>query len=71
MIKTLEDLSHQSKNTVILLSYEERESEEKKKLVDDFMSKIQNMCSLEKVSFDDYREDFRWYLNIIKLLLFV
>ena len=55
----MEDLSHQSKKTEIFLSYEERESEQKKKLVYDFMVKIQKKCSLEKIPFDDYREDFR------------
>jgi len=41
------------------LAYEDRESEEKQKLVKDFMLKMKEICSLTKVQFDDYREDFR------------
>jgi hypothetical protein len=59
LIHTLGSLCHQSKKTEIILAYEDRESEEKQKLVKDFMLKMKEICSLTKVQFDDYREDFR------------
>ena len=61
-LKTIEDLSthsNEGKKTEIYVSYEERESEEKEKLIDEFMEKIKKTCCISKVSFVDYREDFR------------
>lgn len=58
-IKTLEDLSSSNKSeTEIYISYEDRESEEKKNLIIDFMNKIQNKCTILKIPFNEYREDF-------------
>lgn len=42
-----------------LVSYEERESEEKKKLVEDFLTEMKKEFSVTKVPVDDYREDFK------------
>ena len=59
-VKTLEDLSQSGEaKTEIYISYEERESEEKKNLIGEFLVKIQNNCSVHKIPFDEYREDFR------------
>lgn len=61
-IKTIEDLSAHSnggKRTEIYVAYEDRESEEKKNLIHEFMDKIKKSCCVSKVPFDDYREDFR------------
>lgn len=61
-VKTLVELSahtNHGENTEIYISYEERESEEKKKLIHDFMEKIKKKCIVSKISFDDYRHDFR------------
>ena len=59
LIQTLGDLCHQSKKTEIILAYEDRESEEKQNLIQEFIRKMKEICTLTKVSFDDYREDFR------------
>lgn len=51
--------SNGGKRTEIYIAYEDRESEEKKGLIQDFMEKIKKSCCVSKISFDDYREDFR------------
>lgn len=61
-IKTIEELSSHSnggKKTAIYVAYEDRESEEKKSLINDFMEKIKKSCCVSKVPLEDYREDFR------------
>lgn len=61
-IKTIEDLSSHSncgRKTEIFVAYEDRESEEKKSLIQTFMETIAKSCNVSKVSFSDYREDFR------------
>ncbi|KAI9562990.1 hypothetical protein GHT06_010446 [Daphnia sinensis] len=61
-IKTIEDLSsHSNKGikTEIFISYEDRESEGKKTLIDDFFKRIKKTCCVSKVPYEYYREDFR------------
>ncbi|XP_046447702.1 protein N-lysine methyltransferase METTL21D-like [Daphnia pulex] len=61
-VKTLEDLSSHCNGgvkTEIYISYEDRESEEKKSLIYDFFEKIKKTCNIFKIPFEDYREDFR------------
>jgi len=54
----LEDLTSVSGKTEIYLSYEDRESEEKKNLILDFFNRIQDKCAVQKIPFNEYREDF-------------
>ncbi|XP_057368238.1 protein N-lysine methyltransferase METTL21D-like [Daphnia carinata] len=61
-IKTIEDLSthpNGGRKTDIYISYEERESEEKKTLIADFFEKIKKTCCVSKVPYEYYRNDFR------------
>lgn len=61
-IKTIEDLSSHSNEgtkTEIFISYEDRESEEKKTLIADFFERIKKSCCVSKVPYEHYRNDFR------------
>lgn len=52
------------------VSYEDRESEEKQRLVEKFLVEMKKECKVTPVPIDDYREDFKCDdIHILKLAL--
>lgn len=65
-------LKHPSRNgkLEVYVSYEERESEEKQTLVEEFSLEMNKECSVTKIPVDDYRSDFKCDdIHILKITL--
>ena len=54
----MEDTCPRGGKTQILLSYEERESDEKKQLIETFTREMEKNFNINKVPIDQYRQDF-------------